>query len=221
MHPGNGLTRFLAPLWTALFHRVPFSLCFGKRLFLFSKETRIINMFFVTGYSKGSETNVNANGLHSVTLFRRIAHITRDRREPFTSSSASDCARFRDTVKRSMLDNADTAYFAQSQAFIVQSATVGKLRIRDRIIAILTLVSGKASFFARLCFLFETAKECFECQINTYRDLLENLRIYFHKTIVLLFQQRQLDLTRFGGYLMSNQKGAPLCHQPVHLIQPS
>ena len=30
-----------------------------------------------------------------------------------------------------------------------------------------------------------------------------------------------LDLTRFGGYLISNQKGAPLCHQHVHLIRPS
>ena len=30
-----------------------------------------------------------------------------------------------------------------------------------------------------------------------------------------------LDLTRFGGYLISNQKGAPLCHQHVPLIQPS
>ena len=65
-----------------------------------------------------------------------------------------------------MLDNANTAYFAQSQALIVQSASVGKLRIGDRIIAILTLVSGKASFLARLCPLFEATKECFECQIN-------------------------------------------------------
>ncbi|WP_420546658.1 insulinase family protein [Curvivirga sp.] len=30
-----------------------------------------------------------------------------------------------------------------------------------------------------------------------------------------------LDLTRFGGYLISSQKGDPLCHQHVHLIQPS
>ena len=30
-----------------------------------------------------------------------------------------------------------------------------------------------------------------------------------------------LDLTRFGGYLISNQKGDPLCHQPVPLTQPS
>ncbi len=27
-----------------------------------------------------------------------------------------------------------------------------------------------------------------------------------------------MDLTRFGGYLISNQKGAPLCHQHVRLI---
>ena len=31
----------------------------------------------------------------------------------------------------------------------------------------------------------------------------------------------KVDLTRFGGYLMSSKKGAPLCHQHVHLIQPS
>ena len=31
----------------------------------------------------------------------------------------------------------------------------------------------------------------------------------------------RVDLTRFGGYLISNQKGDPLCHQHVHLIQPS
>ena len=34
-------------------------------------------------------------------------------------------------------------------------------------------------------------------------------------------RKSKLDLTRFGGYLISNQKGAPLCHQHVHLIQPS
>ena len=32
---------------------------------------------------------------------------------------------------------------------------------------------------------------------------------------------RIVDLTRFGGYLMSSQKGAPLCHQHAHLILPS
>ena len=191
MHSCNNLTCSLSPLWTDLFQCVPFALCFGKSLFLFSKETRIINMFAVTGHSKGIETHVNANGWRSVTLFRRVAHITRDRREPLARRCSHDCARFRDTVKRSVLDNADTAYFAHSQAFVVQSASVGKLRIGDRIIAILSLISGKASLFARLCFLFETAKECFECQINTYRDLLQDLTIYLHKTIVLLFQQRQ------------------------------
>ena len=30
-----------------------------------------------------------------------------------------------------------------------------------------------------------------------------------------------LDLTRFGGYLISTQKGDPLCHQHVRLIHPS
>ena len=30
-----------------------------------------------------------------------------------------------------------------------------------------------------------------------------------------------VDLTRFGGYLMSNQKGDPLCHEHVRLIRPS
>ncbi|MYD62431.1 MAG: hypothetical protein F4W91_15440 [Gemmatimonadetes bacterium] len=30
-----------------------------------------------------------------------------------------------------------------------------------------------------------------------------------------------VDLTRFDGYLISNQKGDPLCHQHVRLIHPS
>ena len=30
-----------------------------------------------------------------------------------------------------------------------------------------------------------------------------------------------LDLTRLGGYLISSQKGVPLCHQHVHLTHPS
>ena len=66
-----------------------------------------------------------------------------------------------------MLDNANTAYFAQSQALAVQSATAGKIRIGNRIIAILALISGKARFLASLCPLFESAKETFECQINS------------------------------------------------------
>ena len=42
-----------------------------------------------------------------------------------------------------------------------------------------------------------------------YEDLAYNTEKY------------ELDLTRFGGYLTSNKKGDPLCHQPVHLIHPS
>ena len=34
-------------------------------------------------------------------------------------------------------------------------------------------------------------------------------------------QDKHLDLTRFGGYLMSSKKGAPLCHQHVPLIRPN
>ena len=41
------------------------------------------------------------------------------------------------------------------------------------------------------------------------------------KQIARQIEVDEVDLTRFGGYLISSQKGDPLCHQHVHLIQPS
>ena len=151
----------------SFFYRVPFALCFGKRLFLLAKESLILYFLSVTGHSKGIETHVNANSRVSVWFLIFFANIARDRYKPFACCCASDCARLRHTRKRSVLDNTNTAYTAQSQALVVQSTSIGKLRIGNRIIAILILVSGKASFLACLCFLFETAKESFECQIWT------------------------------------------------------
>ena len=56
----------------------------------------------------------------------------------------------------------------------------------------------------------------------------ETIRVYAQKTNLLIARFGRddtvrvgMDLTRFGGYLMSNQKGDPLCHQHVPLIQPS
>ena len=61
--------------------------------------------------------------------------------------------------------------------------------------------------------------------------LFEPSQFYSHNAIVSLFFNDEgyerliglgyVDLTRFGGYLISNLKGDPLCHQPVRLIHPS
>ena len=69
-----------------------------------------------------------------------------------------------------------------------------------------------------LLFVPSLLKPTFERDgLNTVSDLLS-----LHPSD---FESRKgwgkLDLTRFGGYLMSNQKGDPLCHQPVPLTQPS
>ena len=42
-----------------------------------------------------------------------------------------------------------------------------------------------------------------------------NLQSALHEAAV------KVDLTRFVGYLISNQQGAPLCHEHVRLIHPS
>ena len=88
----------------------------------------------------------------------------------------------------------NTAYFAQSQALIVQSAAIGKLRICHRVKPILTLVSGKACFLARLCPLFETAEKSFKRPIYSLAYLLKNLSVYGRKRFTLLFQHWQCRL---------------------------
>ena len=177
MHSGNNLTCSLASLWRHFFYFVPLALCFGKCLFLFPKKARICYLLFIRKHSKIIKSHVNANGGASVYFFRGVAYITRDSSEPLARGCAPESARLRHTLKWSVLDNPNTAYFAQSQALIVQSASVGKLRIGDRIIAILTLVSWKACFLARLCFLFETAEKSFERPIYSLAYLLKNLRV--------------------------------------------
>ena len=191
MHSGNDFTTLFSygVGLGSFFHRVPFALCFGKRFLLFSKESLVGYCLSVTGDSKGIETHVNANGRASVCFLTYVAYIARDSSEPLARRRARDGARLRNAVKWPVLDNANTAYFTHSQALIVQSASIGKLRIGDRIIAILTLVSGKASFLARLCTLFETTKECFECPIYSCGHLLQYLTIYLLECKMLLLQQ--------------------------------
>ena len=152
MHFGNDFTTPFSygVSLGSFFHCVPFALCSGKRLFLFAKESLILYFFAVTGYSKGRETHVNANSRVSVWFLIFFANIARDRYKPFACCCACDCARLRDTLKWPVLDNANATNTAQSQALVVQSASIGKLRIGDRIIAVLTLVSGKACFLACL-----------------------------------------------------------------------
>ena len=152
MHSGNYFTSLFSygVSFRSFFYCVPFALCFGKRLFFFAKESLVGYCLPVTGYSKGIETHVNACWRALLVTRLWLANITRDRCKPFTRRCASDSARLCNAAERSMLDNANTAYFAQSQALAVQSATAGKIRIGNRIIAILSLISGKASFLASL-----------------------------------------------------------------------
>ena len=190
MHSTNYLTTLFSHLIRlgSFFHFVPFTLCFGKRLFLFSKESLVGDLVAVTDHSKGIETHVNANSRASIWFLISFANIARDRRKPLTRRRACDSAGFRDTAKRSVLDNANATNTAQSQAPVVQPTSIGKLRIGDRIIAILTLISGKACFLACLCFLFETTEKCFECQIYSCRYLLQYLTIYLLELWMLFFQ---------------------------------
>ena len=194
MHSGNNLTGFLASLWRRFFNFIPLALCFGKCLFLFPKKARISDLCLVRKHGELFNAHVNAYSRAIIPFFSHATNIARDRREPLTSSRACDCARFGRSFKMSVLHNTNTAYLTQSQALLVQPASFGKLRIGDRIIAILTLVSGKASFLARLCPLFKTAKERFECPIYTLAYLLENLRVYARKRYTLLLQHWQCRL---------------------------
>ena len=172
MHSGNSLTTLFS-LWRFGFlNFVPLALGFRKRFFLFSEKARIGDMFAFTGHSKGikptsmpiAEPASVLSGASPMSQEIETNHLP-----VAVRVIVQDFGR---SCKGPVLDNPKTAYFAQSQALLVQSATVGKLRIRDRIIAILTFVSGKTCFLAGLCSLFETTEERFERQINTYRDLL-------------------------------------------------
>ncbi len=49
-------------------------------------------------------------------------------------------------------------------------------------------------------------------------SVLESVRQKGIQTDVVLLTGYALDLTRFGGYLISWEKGDPLCRQHVHLI---
>ena len=114
MRSGNNFTTlfFHSVGLGSSFHCVPFALCFGKILFLLAKESLILYFLSVTGHSKGRKTHVNANSRACVCFFRLIANITRDRREPLTRRRARDCARLRDTLKRSVMNNANTLFYS-------------------------------------------------------------------------------------------------------------
>ena len=152
MHSTNDFTTLFSHYIRlgSFFYFVPFALCFCKCFLFFPKEPLIGYLIAVTGHSKGIETHVNASRRAILFARRWLANVARDRYEPLTRRRVRDCAGLRDTAKRSVLDNANATNTAQSQAPIVQPTSIGKLRIGDRIVSALILVSGKACLFACL-----------------------------------------------------------------------
>ena len=191
MHACNNLTSFFSHRngLFQLLNLIPLALCPCKCLFLFSKKARIRDLFTRAQSDKLLNANIDTYIRQGISAWQgHIAQITRNGCKPLTSGCARYCADFGHTFKRSMLHNTKTANLAQAKSFVIEPASIGKLWIRDRIIASFALISRKTSF---AIFRFHSAEERLEGKVNTHRNLylkdLSIIEIYTYGHILSTF----------------------------------
>ncbi len=196
MYPRHGLAVF-APFGGAFGKLAMLALDFGKRLLFFAKEAWVGNHFPCREGRKGLETHINP---YLLRVRRQAFGLTLDREAsiPFAGTALVNGERLDLAAYRAMVDHLDAAYFGETHAVIVGD---GKARLRkgEGVIAAFALKAGIAWV---LCMLTHPAKECFESEIDTDRNMLQDLRMHLRERRAFLLQYRKrVDLPIAGERL--------------------
>ena len=168
---------------TALYRFVSFAIGFGKFLFIFTEESRIVNLLAVGECSKVRKSNVNAHNLIGSRKRIRLYN-ARETGVPMAECISPDGEGFGSSSQRAMQLDFNDADFREAQVFIVNESPVAiNLRIGEGIVSI----GGFESWITWLLARFNTAEECAEGKINAGLSILEHLRMGLLKPRILLF----------------------------------
>src|SRR5258708_31650261 len=170
MHPRHGFT-VLAPFRCAFREFGVLALHLCQRLFFLAEKPGIGNFFTRREGGKRFESNVNAHGFRTLRQPLRFA-FNREGGIPLASSRTSDRERFDLPAHRAMQDHLDMPTTrGRELALPVDLKT--RLGEGERVVAVCSTKTRKP----RLLTSFAAAKEGFEGQINTYRHVLQDLRV--------------------------------------------
>jgi len=173
-----------------------FALDFGKCLLFLAKKARVRYLFFITESSKGLETDINTHlGRRWLKTFRLT--LDREGNIPFAGTTTADSAGFQFALDRSMVDHLDRANLGESHTVMGDTETT--LRKGEGVVA----VSTTETRVARVRSCFTASKKGFEGQINTYCNILQDLRMDLFQCSTFLFQQSQRINLMIAGERLS------------------
>ncbi len=174
-----------------------FALCFGKVLFLHSKELRVINLSSVRQCAVGLYTYIHAYSLALMRLWIDYLFYC-EAGKPFARGTARDSQSFDSTLNRAMEFDFDAADFRKSKLAILYCKS--RLRIGEAIIARAGAESRKSGF---ALLASDSAKERIESLIKSLENILQYLRMHrvplrsnsfdFWKLVLLLFVRDTLS----------------------------
>lgn len=171
----------LMPFGSILFKLRHFSLCFGERLFISSKETGIRDRFSSGQGSKGFQSHINSNRLFRFGK-RCILNFVDKGCKPFPIRGSPNTASFRSIVKSPMDDSLDSSYLRQDNGMFPNA--ISTLGIGKTIVPACTPEARIAWFVSCL----NTSKECLESKVNSYRHILQDLAMNYLQGSSFIFK---------------------------------
>jgi hypothetical protein len=169
----------------------------GQRLFLFAEEARVLDLRGIGKRRKGFESHVNTHlsirWLKALGLtLHREAHV------PLARRSTGDRTGFDGTLHGAVIDHFDTADLGEADTGIMRD-TKATLREGETIVA----GSRTEAREPRGLTNFDATEEGFKGELNTYRDVLQDLGMHAFEGRTLLFQEGE------GFLLLIERKGFP------------
>ncbi len=172
----------LAVLRRALHIFAQLALCFGKRLFVPAKESRVSDLLASRESSEVSQAYINTDNLVSHEQWDRL-NDAGEAGIPIPQSIAADGERLDLAFDGAMQFDLDIADLGETQAAIIKESPVPLLlRIGERIIASFSAESR----IARLLPGLHATKERCECKIDTQLGILLHLGMPIAQVIVFL-----------------------------------
>jgi len=187
MDTSNRFT-MLTPFWGAFCQSGVLALYSCQCLLFLAKEMRVSDLFTGRERRKGFESNVNAYlGRHIWQAFWFA--LNRKASIPLARTALVDSERFDLAAYRTVIDHFDAPHFGQRDAPVMRER---KARLWERE-AIITVTTSKT----RIAWGFtstQPSEESFEGQIDTDRNMLQDLRMYSIQGWPFLFQYRECGL---------------------------
>lgn len=163
------------------------ALSLSQGFFVGAKEARIANLLPRRKDGEVGQPHINAYPIKTRGKGRKF-DITGDAGEPFARSRARDRAGLGGTLQEPVLYDPDLTDLGNTQSFFAQLPT--RLREAERIVPILS----PEAWVTRLLSSLAATEESLKRQVNSYRHILQHLRMNQRQGWTLLFERRECAL---------------------------